>query len=162
MAPALDDPAPGDELPPLSRHVSFDRMRVFSGYPQTESIHTDEAFARSRGLDAPVVQGLQLYAFACQALAAAFGTSWFTTGELAVSFVRVAVADDTVTVGGTVTAVDRTAEDRTAEDRTVSLDVRCEDQHGTTLLAGTASVILPGAARPGGRPPPRPGRASPG
>jgi acyl dehydratase len=134
---AADTFQPGAELPVVSKHISRDLMRLFSGFQNASSIHTSEEFARSRGLAAPVVPGLQLYAFICQSLQTMFGASWFTTGELEVSFLHGAVVGDTVTVRGAVTGAEILQ-----EGQAVTVDVWCENQEGIKLAVGTAKVTV--------------------
>jgi acyl dehydratase len=129
----VSDPA----LTKVSKQVSFDKMLVFSGYPETNSVHTNRELARSLGLPDAIGQGLQTYAYMCEWLVKYFGMDWFEGGRLAVSFLSVVVPDDTVHVKATLADTEALA-----EGTRVTLDIWCENQNGQKVAAGTASAVV--------------------
>src|SRR5262249_46944572 len=130
---SVADPA----LTVLSKTVSFDKMLVFSGFPETNSVHTNRDLARSLGLPDAIAQGLQTYAYMCQWLVAYFGMDWFDGGRLAVSFLSVVVPGDTVHVKATLAETEELA-----DGTRVTLDIWCENQDERKVAAGTASALV--------------------
>jgi acyl dehydratase len=110
---------------------------VFSGYPETNSVHTNRELAQSLGLSDAIGQGLQTYAYMCEWLVKYFGMDWFQGGRLAVSFLSVVVPDDTVRVKATLAQTETLP-----EGARVTLDIWCENQNGQKVAAGTASALV--------------------
>jgi acyl dehydratase len=130
---AVKDPA---ELV-LAKEVTFDRMLVFSGYPETNSVHTSREAAVERGLPNAIAQGLQSYAYMCEWLVLFFGPGWFDGGRLAVSFLSIVLPGDEVKVKAEL----KDSED--VEDGVrMTLDVWCENHRGQKVAAGTATAVL--------------------
>src|SRR5262245_44212577 len=126
---------PGLEADPsaqlLSKEVSFDKMLVFSGYPETNSVHTSREFAVDKGLPNAIAQGLQTYAYMCEWLVEYFGSNWFQGGRLAVSFLGLVVPGDRITV-----RAEMTESEATADGTRVSLAIWCENHRGEKVAAG--------------------------
>lgn len=121
----------------VRKEVTFEKMLVFSGFPETNSVHTNREFAVSLGLPDAVAQGLHTYAFMLEWLVQYFGEDWFAGGKLGVSFLSVVVPGDVVTVRSEVTSTDP------ASDGTqVTLDIWCENERGQKVAAGTASALV--------------------
>jgi acyl dehydratase len=121
----------------LSKEISFDKMRVFSGFPETNSVHTDRSFAVALGLPNAVAQGLQTYAYMCEWLVEYFGRDWFLGGRLAVSFLAVVLPGDAVTVEAAL------SETEAVEEGTrVTLEIWCENHRGQKVAAGVASAVV--------------------
>jgi acyl dehydratase len=121
----------------LTKEVSFGRMLVFSGYPETNSVHTSREFAVSLGLPNAVAQGLQTYAYMCEWLVGFFGPDWFQGGRLAVSFLAIVLPGDNVTVRAELAGVEDVE-----EGTRVTLDIWCENHRGEKVAAGTATAIV--------------------
>lgn len=121
----------------LSKEISFDKMLVFSGYPETNSVHTDREFAVSMGLPNAVAQGLQTYAYMCEWLVDFFGPDWFQGGRLAVSFLAVVLPGDMVTV-----KADLAGTEEVEEGTRVTLDIWCENHRSEKVAAGTATAVV--------------------
>jgi acyl dehydratase len=119
----------------IEKRIDFDRMRVFSGYPEERSVHTSRAYAKAAGLPDAVAQGLQTYSYMCEWLVKCFGTEWFTGGRLSVSFVGLVLPGDLISVSGTVTEVARTG-----GETAVTLEVHCDNQKGQKVAVGTATL----------------------
>lgn len=115
--------------------VDFDKMRVFSGHPETHSVHTNRRFARDRGLPDAVAQGLQTYAYMCEWLVTFFGQRWFTGGHLAVSFLSIVLPGDVITTRAALVPGDRTT-----DPNLVTLEIWCEKELGVKVAAGIASA----------------------
>jgi acyl dehydratase len=121
----------------LTKRVLFDKMLVFSGYPETNSVHTNRELARSLGLPDAIGQGLQTYGYMCEWLVDYFGEDWYKGGRLIVSFLSLVVPGDTLYV--------KASEEETQEvdegDHIV-LAIWCENASGQKVAAGTASATI--------------------
>jgi acyl dehydratase len=120
----------------LGKEVSFEKMLVFSGFPETNSVHTNRELARTLGLPDAIGQGLQTYAYMCEWLVSYFGIEWFKGGRLAVSFLSVVIPGDTVIVEASLTE-----SESTSDGIRITLDIWCENQVGQKIAAGTAIAI---------------------
>jgi acyl dehydratase len=121
----------------VSKEISFDKMLVFSGYPETNSVHTNRELARGLGLPDAIGQGLQTYAYMCEWLVTYFGIDWFRGGRLSVSFLSVVVPGDTLQVRASL------VESQAADDGTrIAVDIWCENQRGEKIAAGSAAAIV--------------------
>lgn len=125
----------GYKLPELTREVSFDKVKRFSG-PAT-NIHTSEDMARSQGFPRPVVASLMFYGYVCEMMTNFCGVDWFRSGSLSTVFPSTVFAGDTVTAKGVV-------KDKQHEGDSIRLlvDVWCETQDGRLGLIGTATCLL--------------------
>ncbi len=127
----------GDQVPPVTREISFELMKVFSGFPEQNCVHTNREFAVAKGLPDAVVQGMQTYAYVLEMLVSSFGVDWHRSGRLAVSLLNVVLPGDTVTARGTVVG-----QEPIAGGTRLALEVWVENQHSVKVLAGEASVTL--------------------
>ncbi len=121
----------------LTKEISFDKMLVFSGYPETNSVHTSREFAVGKGLPNAVGQGLQTYAYMCEWLVGFFGSDWFQGGRLAVSFLGLVFPGDLVSVKAEL------VESEPVEDGTrITLSIWCENHRAEKVAAGTATAVV--------------------
>jgi acyl dehydratase len=107
----------------LTKHVTQDDMTLYSG---PGNIHSDIEVARRTGLDAPIAQGMQTLAYASELLTQICGDDWLVRGEIAVKFIKPVLAEDDVTVS--------------AEQTDGGYEVTARNQHGDTLMVGTAHL----------------------
>jgi acyl dehydratase len=121
----------------VTKEISFDKMLVFSGYPETNSVHTDRDFAVAAGLPNAVAQGLQTYAYMCEWLVDYFGKDWFQGGRLAVSFLSIVLPGDRVAVKAELAGTEEVG-DGTA----VTLNIWCENHRREKVAAGTATAVV--------------------
>jgi len=121
----------------VEKEISFDRMLVFSGYPETNSVHTNRDFAVAAGLPNAVAQGLQTYAYMCEWLVDYFGKDWFQGGRLAVSFLAIVLPGDRVAVKAELAETEEVA-DGTA----LTLNIWCENHRHEKVAAGTATAVV--------------------
>ena len=135
MPLAVEELAVGQELEPVVKHMSLEKMSrpLMSG---SNPIHFDPDFAKQVGLPAPIATGVMSSAYLCEMLTGAFGVAWVRGGSLDVKFIRPIYAGDTVTARGRVAA-----KTETSTGVRVSLDVWCETQRGELVTVGTASVV---------------------
>jgi acyl dehydratase len=124
------------ELPVVEKRITLDKMRRYTG--GGPGIHTDEEFARKKGLPGAVVQGGQVVGYLNEMMLRALGQGYVEGGEISVVFVKSALAGDVLATRGTV------KEERQVDGRTqVEFEVWVENQRGEKLAVGTASGLLP-------------------
>lgn len=127
----------GDRLPSISKEVTFDLMRLFSGWPAVRSIHTDEEIAKAKGLSGTIAEANMTYAYICEMLVCFFGENWFQGGKLATSFTKIVHPGDRVTANGVVVR-----KEPFDSGIRLALDVWCENQLGEKVAVGTASAVV--------------------
>ena len=135
--PVADAVAVGEELPSLQKDLSQRRIDVYSGV-RPRSIHTDEAWAHAKGFRTTLAQGMMSTAYASELMTRLLGVSFLAGGTLSMAFIRPVYAGDRLTVHGLVKETRREG----ARTRVV-VEVWCENQHGETTAAGTASGLTP-------------------
>lgn len=119
---------------PLRKVPTQAQMAVFSRIGDwVTNIHNDLRKARAAGLTVPIVQGQQLFCYATELLTRVFGATWFTTGHLAMKFLRPVQAFDPVEIAGAVRSVD---------NERVDLDVWVVREDGTVSAVGWAQAAL--------------------
>jgi acyl dehydratase len=136
MAVSVEGLAVSDELRPVVKHMSLERMSrpLMAG---SNPIHYDEEFAEKAGLPAPIATGVMSSAFLSEMLTRAFGVEWIRGGAMDVRFIRPIYAGDTVTAHGRITA-----KTEAGTGVRVALNVWCDTQRGEPVTVGTASVVL--------------------
>lgn len=137
---APDTVTPGTTLSPLTKEISQRKIDVYSGV-KPYSIHTDEAWARTKGFKAPLAQAMMSTAYVSELMMRFLGPGFVKGGTMSMVFIKPVFAGDRLTVHGVVK--ERVAE--VAGTRVV-VEVWCENQHGDKTAVGTASGLLPGGA----------------
>ena len=136
----------GDELPPIKRMLTQEKMNAFSAFSEVNvepslrasgAFHTDEEYAKSKGLPGTLAQSMHYYAFVSEMLTAFFGEGWIRGGKLSMTFVRMVLAGDTIACKAVITGVGKND-----DGNRVSLDVSCENQKGEKVAVGTASGLV--------------------
>jgi acyl dehydratase len=131
------DVAVGQELPPLEKELTQRHIDAYSGV-RAKSIHSDEAWARSKGFRTTLAQGMMSTAYISEMMMELLGAGFIRGGAMSVAFVQPVYAGDRLTVRGVVKDV------RPEHGVTrVVVDVWCENQHGQKTAVGTASGMLP-------------------
>jgi hypothetical protein len=138
----------GDEIHGPTRPFSQERIGWYSigmlsaalGSLQTvqHNIHTDDAYARSQGLPAAIADGMHSTNWLSAMMADHFGAHYVAHGELRTKFIKPTYANVPITARGQIT-------ERTVSangDIKITLDVWCEDDKGTKLTVGDASVLI--------------------
>ncbi len=141
----------GDEIVGPTRPFSQERIGWYSigmlsaamGSLQTvqHNIHTDDEYARSQGLPAAIADGMHSTNWLSAMLADHFGAHYVANGELRTKFIRPTYANIPVTVRGQITERTLSANG----DIKIIMDVWCEDDTGTKLTVGDASVLVTAA-----------------
>lgn len=136
MPVSVEELAVGDELIPVIKHMSLERMSrpLMAG---SNPIHYDAAFAAKAGLPAPIATGVMSSAFLSEMLTRAFGVEWIRGGAMDVKFIRPIYAGDTVTAHGRITA-----KIEMGTGVHIALNIWCDTQRGEPVTVGTASVVL--------------------
>jgi acyl dehydratase len=123
--------------------LSLDRILAFSGGFLSEphwphkNLHTDLDKAREAGLPDLIASGNQSIGILTSLLIEIFGMPWFSHGTLDLTVVKSVYANETVQAKAVV------KERQTNDNATrVTLDAWCENQHGDTVVAGTATCRI--------------------
>ena len=127
----------GDELQAIQKQVSQRQIDAYSGV-KPKSIHTDEAWARSRGFRAPLAQAMMSTAYVSELMTRLLGAGYVQGGKLSMSFIKPVLAGDRLTVHGVV----KEKRPEGAATRVV-VEVWCENQDGEKTAVGTASGLIP-------------------
>jgi acyl dehydratase len=125
-----------DTLPPLTKEISQRKIDVYSGV-KPYSIHTDEAWARTKGFRAPLAQAMMSTAYVSELMTRFLGEGFVKGGTMSMVFIKPVYVGDRLTVHGVVK--ERRAE---AAGTRVVVEVWCENQDGDKTAVGTASGLL--------------------
>jgi acyl dehydratase len=125
-----------DTLPPLTKDISQRKIDVYSGV-KPYSIHTDEAWARTKGFRAPLAQAMMSTAYVSELMTRFLGEGFVKGGTMSMVFIKPVYVGDRLTVHGVVK--ERRAE---AAGTRVVVEVWCENQDGDKTAVGTASGLL--------------------
>lgn len=125
----------GQALPALSRTLTQRQIDMYSGV-RAHSIHSDEDWARARGLRTTIAQGMMSTAYVSTLMTAAVGEGFVAGGRMDARFLRPVFRGDTLTVSGTVAGFSR------ERDRIrVHVVAAAHNQDGGQTLAATASAL---------------------
>jgi len=127
----------GYQLPSLTKTITLEKMRAYSGWPR-RSIHTDDEVARQGGLPRAVLQGIQNMTYLSEMLLKFFGQNWIKTGKISITFIGLVFPGDTMTTKAVV-------KEKVAEGKATRLvlDIWVENQKGERVVVGTASALMP-------------------
>jgi acyl dehydratase len=125
------------ELHGSTKHVTLQRMRLFSGWPQS-NLHTDPEQAKSRGFAAPIASATQTMGYLCQLLLEEFGTSWLSGGTLKLSFIKPVYAGDELTTHAEL--IENSQEDPLSKTR-YRFRVWVTNQAGAMTTVGEAGAL---------------------
>ena len=108
MGLELGDLNVGTSLPESKRRVTQEHINLYAEASKDfNPIHIDPEFARRAGLDGTIAHGMLILAYISEFMTGNFGQAWFTGGSLSARFKAPARPDDTITVSGKVTGVQR-------------------------------------------------------
>ena len=102
------------------------------------NIHTDEGYAKSQGLQGAIADGMHSTNWISTMMTATFGRAYLESGRLRTKYIKPTFVGKPLYVFGKITA----REDRDMSTY-VELEVWTEDDEGTKLTVGEASVELP-------------------
>jgi 3-hydroxybutyryl-CoA dehydratase len=148
---AWHGPAVGSELAGPVRVVTIERVQWYEGGMRSaatgvltlphSNIHTDEQYAKTQGLPAPIADGMMSTNWISSMLTQQFGMGYLARGELRTKFIKPIVLGAVVAVRGRVTAVEQQASGGVL----CTLEVWCEDDKGVKLTVGDAKAeAMPG------------------
>lgn len=126
----------GFELEPIIKKVTLDKVRLYTGWPQSRSYHNDYPESHKKGLKEPILLGNQILDFIFELLIKFFGQGYLG-GNLSVELIRQMHADDEITTRGVVTG--KVVE---GEAIRLTLDISCENQFGEKVIVGIASGFV--------------------
>jgi len=137
MAKATKDIEVGWELPPVTRMVTLEAGRTYSGWPQKKDFHTDRDVAKSLGFKGPIMQGSLGAAFISEMLTDFFGESWNKGGRLEMKYIGVVYPPEHVTARAVIR--EKTAE---GDKIRLTLDVWAENGKGDKGAIGSATALV--------------------
>lgn len=134
----------GTELAPLTKHMTLEKMQLFSGGEGRSAkvnLHTDAAAAeRDAGLKQPFASGRMSLGYACELMSRYVGLDQFSrTGTIDFKFVRPVMPGDTLTVRGRVSGMEPAD-----AGVLVTVELYCENQKGEKVSVGSGSAVVPG------------------
>jgi 3-hydroxybutyryl-CoA dehydratase len=146
------DLAVGSEIAGAVRVMTMERIQWYEGGMRSaatgvltlphSNIHTDEEYARSQGLPAPIADGMMSTNWISSMLVQRFGMDYLARGELRTKFIKPIFLGTVVAIRGRVTKV----ETKAGGGVRYALEVWCEDEKGVKLTVGDAKVeVVPGA-----------------
>jgi Acyl dehydratase len=128
----------GKILPPVTRHITQEKINLYAeASGDFNPIHIDESFAAQTPLGGTIAHGMLILAYVSEAMAQAFGESWFSGGRLSMRFKAPARPGDTVTVSGKVNSI----EDKDGVS-CANCSLECCNEKGEVIVAGEAAVRL--------------------
>lgn len=127
----------GQQLPTLEREVTQRKIDIYSGV-KPGSIHTDPEWAKAKGFEATIAQGMMSTAYVSTMLTEAAGSGFVVGGTIDCRFLRPVLCGDVLTIEGTVLGF---APDPTGRSR-VHVSVTVRNQRGEQTLGGSASALV--------------------
>ena len=125
------------------RRLTRERVLAFSGGPFSQpqwpdqNLHTSLEKAREAGLPGIIVSATQFEGHLVDLLIELFGDAWFSAGTIETKIPKSLMLDDSVRPKAMLREV--------RDDggyRIFMLDVKCENQHGESVLVGTATCAM--------------------
>lgn len=136
----------GEDLAGLVRTITRERIEWYDSAMLSaatnelrqvgSNIHTDEAFAKSEGFTTVNADGMIMTNWCQEVLLRAFGMDFLERGELRTKFIKPVVLGVSLRVRGRI----KEAAAQPNGNTIYTVDVWCEDQHGTKLVDGDARV----------------------
>ena len=141
----LDKMHQGDNLPLVVKHVTQRDINLYAkASGDFNPIHIDESFAAQTPFGGTIAHGMLILAYMSEVMTRAFGKHWFSGGKVSARFKMPAHPEDTVTVSGRISSIER----REGVSY-VNCELESNNQRGETLVIGNAVVKLsssPGAS----------------
>jgi hypothetical protein len=132
----------GFEFRGPSRKLARERVWAFSGGPfalegwPKRNQHTDDAFAKERGLQSARVSGTQYLGYVCGLLVDLFEEGWLSAGTIAAKYVASVQPGDVIYPVATVAR-----KEAVGDAIRFHMEIRCENELGQPVLVGTATGI---------------------
>lgn len=138
----------GSELTWPVRVATLERIQWYEGGMRSaatgvytlphSNIHTDDEYAKSQGLPAPIADGMMSTNWISSMLVQYFGMGYIAHGELRTKFIKPILLGAVVFVRGRVSLVER------LDNGAISygLEVWCEDANGVKLTVGDARATV--------------------
>ena len=128
----------GESLPSLVKNITQEKINLYAGASgDFNPIHIDESFAAQTPLGGTIAHGMLILAYVSEAMAQAFGKSWFSGGRLSVRFKAPARPGETVTVSSKINSI----EDKDNVSY-ANCSVECRNDKNEEIVVGEATVKL--------------------
>ncbi len=128
----------GESLPSLVKNITQEKINLYAeASGDFNPIHIDESFAAQTPLGGTIAHGMLILAYVSEAMAQAFGKSWFSGGRLSVRFKAPARPGETVTVSSKINSI----EDKDNVSY-ANCSVECRNDKNEEIVVGEATVKL--------------------
>ena len=138
MKMSLEKLIEGYELPPITKKVTFDKMRTYEGWPNVKNIHSDNEVAREFGLPQAVCRGNMFLAYVSEIICNVFEEYWLKGSKLSANLLVPVFPGDIVTAKGKITQ-----KTRGGSDISFNIEVWMENQRDEKVVVGSASLKVP-------------------
>ena len=128
----------GYELDSVTKVLTPEMSKDFSGWPDWRNFHTDEEIAKSLGFPSLLAQGALVACYISQMCTRFLGERWFTHGQLKVQFKKPVFTPQRITAKGRL--AERGEE---AGGTRLTFEVWVENEADEQVQTGTASCIVP-------------------
>ncbi|MFH1646459.1 MAG: MaoC family dehydratase [Chloroflexota bacterium] len=136
MAININELSIGSSLMELKRQVTQERVNLYAAASgDFNPVHIDQEFAKQTPMGGTIAHGMLILAYISEFMTNNFGQAWLTGGSLNARFKAPARPGDTMTVGGTVTKLQK--EDGVAS---VSCEVLCQNQQNEPVIVCETKV----------------------
>jgi acyl dehydratase len=127
----------GHELPPFSVLFTLEMCRAYSGWPEKRNFHTDIELAKEKGFPSVLVEASVSGAYINEILTRFFGTHWFKSGKLRLTFLKPVHPPQRLTAKGIV-------REKIEEDSRVRVVVEAwvENEQAEKVTVATASALV--------------------
>ena len=128
----------GDTLSILTKNITQDGIAKYAeASGDFNPIHLDESFAQTTPFKGTIAHGMLLLGFVSELMSDIFGNVWAESGKLRVRFREADRPGDTITVTGTISAVQENE-----GTITTRCALECRNQTGTVLITGEGSTMV--------------------
>lgn len=97
-----------------------------------KNIHTDLEFAESCGLPSRAASGAMFEGYLTELMINLFGVDWLTYGKMSLKFIAIVDVNNTILPKATIQS-----KQVQNSDIVFTMDVWCENQHGSKVVVGT-------------------------
>jgi len=123
-------------LPELKRQVTQEHINLYAtASGDFNPVHIDPEFAKQTPLGGTIAHGMLVLAYVSEFMTTSFGQAWLTGGSLSARFKAPARPDDTITVNGKVTNLQKKG-----GVVSVSCDILCVNQQGEPVIVCETKV----------------------
>ena len=125
-------------IPSISRYITQEKINLYAEASfDFNPIHIDEDFARNTPLGGTIAHGMLMLGYISHMMTVNFGKAWIKGGYLNVRFKTPVRPDDTVTMNGKVSRIEKSE-----HGTLIYCEVLCKNQNDEPVISGEAKVRL--------------------